>query len=206
MQAERIFISQRGSSATFERKERNGKVALRTEETMEGIANYSALERLGDGRRVEIRAVRPDDRRGLLSAVASTTDQTFYRRFFGKRRSFSEDEIAYFLNIDFASHVALVAILLDEVNATVVGGARFIVVRPGTAELAFAVIDDYQGQGIGGFLMRHLASIARAGTIKELIADVLPENASMMKVFEKSGLKMRSTREDGVVHVTLDLI
>jgi hypothetical protein len=39
-----------------------------------------------------------------------------------------------------------------------------------------------------------------------LIADVLPENASMMKVFEKSGLKMRSTREDGVVHVTLDLI
>jgi RimJ/RimL family protein N-acetyltransferase len=173
---------------------------------MEGVANYSVQERLGDGRQVEIRALRPDDRRGLLSAVGRTSNHTFYRRFFVQRRSFSEDEIAYFLNIDFASHVALVAILMEGDHATVVGGARYIVIKPGTAELAFAVIDEYQGLGIGGLLMRHLTSIAGAGTIKELIADVLPENASMMKVFEKSGLKMRSTREDGVVHVTLDLI
>jgi RimJ/RimL family protein N-acetyltransferase len=172
---------------------------------MENVSKYSVLEQLRDGRQIEIRALRPDDQRGLLSAVGRTSNQTFYRRFFGQRRSLSEDEIAYFLNIDFASHVALVAVLSEEGRPTIVGGARYILVKPGSAELAFAVIDEYQGQGIGGFLMRHLTSIARAGTIKELIAEVLPENASMMKVFEKSGLKMRSTQEDGVVHVTLDL-
>ena len=71
----------------------------------------------------------------------------------------------------------------------VVGGGRFVVVRPGTAELAFAVIDVYQGQGIGAALMRHLTLLARAGGIKELIAEVLPENIPMLKVFHKSGAR-----------------
>jgi hypothetical protein len=67
------------------------------------------------------------------SAVERTTDQTFYRRFFGQRHSFSEDEIAYFLNIDFASHVALVAVLSEEGRPTIVAGARYILVKPGYA-------------------------------------------------------------------------
>jgi hypothetical protein len=33
--------------------------------------------------------------------------------------------------------------------------------------------------------MRHLAVIARAAGLKELIAEVLPENAAMRKVFSK---------------------
>jgi hypothetical protein len=62
---------------------------------------------------------------GVCSAPSSAPDQTLYRRFFGQRRSLSDDEIAYFLNIDFASHVALVAILNEGDRATVVGGARY---------------------------------------------------------------------------------
>ena len=77
--------------------------------------------------------------------------------------------------------------------------------RPGTAELAFAVIDDYQGQGIGAALMRHLALLARAGGIKELIAEVLPENVPMLKVFQKSGLGLQTKRRAGVVDVTLNV-
>jgi hypothetical protein len=33
----------------------------------------------------------------------------------------------------------------------------------------------------------------------------LPDNAPMLKVFERSGLPMTTRREAGVVHVTLDL-
>jgi GNAT superfamily N-acetyltransferase len=71
--------------------------------------------------------------------------------------------------------------------------------------LAFAVIDAYQGQGIGAALMRHLAFLARSGGIKELIAEVLPENTPMLKVFQKCGLRQKTEHRAGVVDVTLDV-
>ena len=45
----------------------------------------------------------------LLAAVGRTSTETpYFRRFFAAKRRFSEKEIAFFLNIDFLSHVALV--------------------------------------------------------------------------------------------------
>jgi hypothetical protein len=41
--------------------------------------------------------------------------------------------------------------------------------------------------------------------LKELIADVLPENIAMLKVFEKSGLPLHMERAAQVVHVSLRL-
>ena len=78
-------------------------------------------------------------------------------------------------------------------------------VRPGSAEVAFAVVDEYQGQGIGGALMRHLVAIARDAGLEELVAEVLPDNMPMRKVFEKSGLRCNMNREGPIVHVALRL-
>jgi GNAT superfamily N-acetyltransferase len=121
---------------------------------------YSAMEQLPNGAQVEIRALRPDDRAELIAAVDRASSQSLYRRFFGARRSFTEKEIDFFLNVDFVSHVALVAVLDEGGRSAIVGGGRYIVLQPGTAEVAFVVIDQRQGQGIGGALMKHLAAIA----------------------------------------------
>src|SRR4029453_4779013 len=88
----------------------------------------------------------------------------------------------------------------------IVGGARYIVVRPASAEMAFAVVDQYQAQGIGALLLRHLAAIARDAGIEELTAEVLADNASMLRVFEKSGYRHGAKREAEVMHVTLGLL
>ena len=172
---------------------------------MSEAAKYSAFELLRDGRRIEIRALRPDDRPDVVTAVDHLSVKSLYRRFFGVRRHFSEREINFFLNVDFTSHVALVAVIREGGRPAIVGGGRYVVVRPGTAEVAFTVVDKYQGQGIGAVLMRHLAALARGAGLKELIAEVLPENTPMLKVFEKSGLKVETKTEDGVVHVALQL-
>ena len=78
---------------------------------MPEAATYSAIEVLRDGSRVEIRALRPEDRAAVLAAVDHTSARSLYRRFFAARRSFTEREIAFFVNVDFASHVALVAVV-----------------------------------------------------------------------------------------------
>jgi RimJ/RimL family protein N-acetyltransferase len=173
---------------------------------MSEAAKYSAVEVLRDKRRVEIRALRPDDRADLLAAVGRTSKPSLYRRFFAAKGGFTEPEIAFFLNIDFINHVALVAVLEDLGGPRIVGGGRYIVVQPGRAEAAFVVIDQYQGQGIGSALLRHLATLACGAGIAELIAEVLPDNTSMLKVFERSGFRLNTRLESLVVHVTLHLV
>jgi GNAT superfamily N-acetyltransferase len=72
--------------------------------------------------------------------------------------------------------------------------------------MAFFVDDQYQGQGVGAALMRHLAKIARDAGLKELIAEILADNISMLKVFQKSGLRLSTSREGQVIHVALQLV
>ena len=168
-------------------------------------ATYSAVETLRDGSRVDIRALRQDDRAELLASVGRTSRESLYRRFFTVKRGFTEREVAYFLNIDFVDHVALVALVEEAGRPVIVGGARYIVMQPGKAEVAFAVIDEYQGQGIGAALMRHLAGIARGAGLRELVADILPGNDAMLRVFAKSGFPLKTERASDVVHVSLRL-
>jgi GNAT superfamily N-acetyltransferase len=172
---------------------------------MPEAATYSATATLRDGRGVEIRAFRASDEADLLAAVARTSTQSLYRRFFTVKRRFSERERNFFLNVDFVNHVALIAVTDEGGHPTIIGGGRYVVVDPGKAEVAFVVIDQYQGHGIGAALLHHLAVIARAAGLHDLIAEVLEENLPMLKVFEKSGLPMTTTRELDVVHVTLQL-
>ena len=179
-------------------------VCARLEATpnMMDLANYSATETLRDGRTVEIRAQRSEDREGMHAAIARSSSGSLYRRFFGVRREFSEKETDYFLDIDFVDHVALLAVANDG-RPTIVGGGRYVVVQPGQAEVAFAIIDAYQGLGIGSALMRHLATLGREAGLHEFIAEVLSENAPMLNVFERSGLAMSTERDGTVMHVTL---
>jgi RimJ/RimL family protein N-acetyltransferase len=167
--------------------------------------DYSATETLRDGRTVDIRALRPEDRAGLLAAVGRTSDQSLYRRFFGFKRGFTDQEVDFYVNVDFVGHVALVAVLQEDGRPVIVGGSRYIVVQPGQAEVAFAVDDAHQGQGVGTALMRHLGAIARSAGLKELVADVLPENAAMLNIFRASGLRIRIGRETDATHVVLQL-
>ena len=172
---------------------------------MSAPGTYSATERLRDGREVEIRALRPDDKDDLLAAVGRTGTQSLQRRFFVAKRSFSDKEIAFFTNIDFANHGALVALADEEGRKIIIGGGRCIITEPGKAEIAFLVIDDYQGQGLGSLLMRHLALIARKAGLTELIAEVLPENTALRKVFSKFGFQACRGSDPRVVHLVLEL-
>jgi GNAT superfamily N-acetyltransferase len=167
--------------------------------------SYATIEVLRDDRELKIRALKPDDQSDLLAAIGKLSSQSLRRRFFSAKRDFSEEEISYFGDVDFVRHVALVAELRDGERSSIVGGARYIVARPGAAEIAFAVIDAYQGKGIGAALMRHLVKLARDAGLKELFAEVLPENVAMMNVFEKSGLSHKIKHVGQVLYVTFQL-
>ena len=154
---------------------------------------------------MEIRALKPQDRDDLMAAVDRTSSDSLYRRFFAVRRHFTETEESFYLNVDFVSHVALIAVADENGRPIIIAGGRYVVGEPGQAEVAFTVVDKYQGRGVGAALLRHLAVIARQAGLRELVAYVLPDNRAMLKVFEKSGLKYTAKREAGSVYVKLGL-
>ena len=170
---------------------------------MTAAAQYSAIEKLRDGRRLEVRALVPDDRDSILKAFNRSSPQSLRRRFFAAKGGLTEKEIEFFSKVDFVKHVALAAVVEEEGQPVIVGGGRYVLTEPGQAEIAFAIIDQYQGKGIGAILMRHLATIAREAGLKEFVAEVLPENVPMLTVFKKSGLRVQTRREARVVRVTL---
>ena len=168
--------------------------------------DYRAIEQFRDGRQIEIRALRPDDEDDMLAAIGRTSIESLQRRFFVVKRGFSQKEIDFFMKIDFSNHVALVALADEEGRPTIVGGGRYVVVEPGKAEVAFVVIDGYQGQGLGAHLMRHLAGIARDAGLTELTAEVLPENTAMRKVFSKFGFRPGPRPDPQVIHLVMHLV
>ena len=65
------------------------------------------------------------------------------------------------------------------------------------AEVAFAVRDDYQNQGIGFELLEYLTIIAKKAGLHGFTAEVLMENQPMLHVFEKMGFDIHRKIEEG---------
>jgi RimJ/RimL family protein N-acetyltransferase len=172
---------------------------------MSEAINYAARELLRDGSQIDIRALRPEDEADMLAAVEKTSAQSLQRRFFVMKRHFSKKELAFFMEVDFKDHVAIVALAEEAGRKVIVGGGRYIVFEPGRAEMAFVVIDSWQGRGVGSILMRHLVKFASDAGLHELTAEVLPENTAMIRVFGKFGFKPTPRRDPQTLHLVLKL-
>ncbi|MBV8361829.1 MAG: GNAT family N-acetyltransferase [Deltaproteobacteria bacterium] len=160
---------------------------------------------------IVIRAIRPDDRerftQGFKQFIKSLDSVRF--RFHGFKRSLSESEAIVMTEIDFIDHVGLVATFGIDPDQPLIGAGRYIVCADTTkhdrAEVAFAVLDEHQGKGIGSLLLRHLAIIGRAQGVREFQGDVLADNAKMIAVFKNSGFPIERSSELGVERLILTI-
>jgi RimJ/RimL family protein N-acetyltransferase len=160
---------------------------------------------LKNGTAVTLRPLRADDRERMAQAVRGLDAQTIYTRLFSHRKELTEAGLDRVMRVDDEREVVLVATTGSGPEETVIGGGRYIVTGEGRAEIAFTVEEDYQGQGIAGRLFAALVDVARGRGIAVFEADVLSENPSMLRVFERTGLPMRKRNEGGTVHLELTL-
>ena len=134
--------------------------------TVADASRYRVEERLRDATRVTLRAIRADDKQRLDRHFHSLSTDSVVQRFFKAKADLTADDLAFFTELDFDHHFALVAILEDEQDAAerIVGVGRAIDSggEPRTAEGAFAVADAHQGRGIGTLLLRRLTAAASA--------------------------------------------
>ena len=87
----------------------------------------------------------------------------------------------------------------------IIGVGSYSPLRPGEAEVAFLVEDAYQGKGIGTILLERLRSLQISRDIRRLVAQVLPENQQMLKVFQDSGYDIERELDEGIIQIALDI-
>ena len=154
---------------------------------------------------LEIRAIGPGDKADLASALEERSGEAVYRRFLGPHGPLSAAELRYLTEVDHHDHEALVAI--DPESGRGVGVARYVrePKRRGSAEVAFAVLESWQGRGVGKALMRGLADRAREEGISRFTALMLAHNSPMRHLLAELGPTRVLTREAGAVEFAVDL-
>ncbi len=168
------------------------------------VRAYADNEVLDNGTVIHMRAIRSDDKTRLLEHFDGLGVEARYFRFFGNKRSLTAADLVRYTELDFIRHVGLSAVILQDGRERFIGVGRYIRKDvPSRAEIALAVLDEYQGAGIGPLLIRHLGRIAHQSGITEFEADVRGDNSRMLAVLRKSGCILRHANDAGVVHFAL---
>ncbi len=169
-------------------------------------ADLETSTTLKDGSTLIVRPIKPTDEPMMKDMFYDFSERTVYLRYHATLKSMPHNSLQVFCNVDYDTEMAIVAIAERDGVEEIVGVARYMMeAAEQTAELAFAVRDEWQRKGIGTFLFRHLVRIAKQRGIRHATASVLAENQGMMRIFHRCGLPIQHKTEAGVVSVELDL-
>ncbi|MEU8637381.1 GNAT family N-acetyltransferase [Amycolatopsis sp. NPDC048633] len=157
---------------------------------------------LSDGGTVHLRPVVPTDADGLVAFHGKLSERTRYFRYFGAYPRIPEKDLKRFSTVDHHDRVAFAAFLGDDIVA--VGRYERLDHGP-SAEVAFVVSDAHQGRGVGSILLEHLAAAAAECGLRRFVAEVLAENAAMVRVFRDAGYQVSREFEEGVLHLEFDI-
>ncbi|MEU8416651.1 GNAT family N-acetyltransferase [Amycolatopsis japonica] len=157
---------------------------------------------LSDGGTVHLRPVIPSDADGLVAFHGRLSERTRYFRYFGAYPRIPQRDLERFSVVDHHDRVAFVALLGDDIVA--VGRYERLEHGP-SAEVAFVVDDAHQGRGLGSILLEHLAAAASESGLRRFVAEVLAENAAMVRVFRDAGYQVSREIEEGVLHLEFDI-
>jgi RimJ/RimL family protein N-acetyltransferase len=162
---------------------------------------------LTDGTKLLVRPIVPEDEPLLHEAVAAMSERTVYFRFFSPLKRMP-DALAHRLAVvDYNDRFALVA-TTDKPGARerILGVARYDrVVGTDVAEIAVAVVDEFQRRGLGSALMAILGKVAANHGIKTFTLIVLPENQQMLGLLRKMGWIHRAKLSGGVYDISFEL-
>ncbi|MEV6651512.1 GNAT family N-acetyltransferase [Streptomyces sp. NPDC051219] len=173
-------------------------------------AHWEADVVLRDGGTARIRPITTEDAERLVSFYEQVSDQSKYYRFFAPYPRLSDRDVHRFTHHDYVDRVGLAATVGGEFIATVRYDRIDAEGRPASApadeaEVAFLVQDAHQRRGVASALLEHIGAVARERGIRRFVAEVLPANTKMIKVFTDAGYTQKRSFEDGSVHLTFDL-
>jgi len=154
---------------------------------------------------LEIRPIEPGDKPGLAAALDQSSDEAVYRRFLNPHGRLTATELRHLTEVDHHDHEALLAI--DPHSGRSVGVARYVRdhERGASAEIAVAVLERWQGRGVGKALLHRLADRARDEGVTQFTALMLSDNRPMRRLLADLGPTRLLSSAAGAVELAVDL-
>jgi acyl-CoA hydrolase/GNAT superfamily N-acetyltransferase len=171
-------------------------------EYQESIETYKTTK---SGLQLLFRPPKISDEPLVKDFFYSLSDQSLYRRFISSRKDMPHERLQEFVVIDYMQELVILATRVTEDNEQVVGIGQYGIGQDvHSAEVAFAVRDKEQKQGIGTELLNYLIFLGKKNGLLAFVAEVLYENKPMLTIFERVGFKVVSSGE-GLYYLKLTL-
>ena len=156
---------------------------------------------LRDGSTVHVRPVEAEDAAAVQAFFEHLSPESIALRFFSR---FPDLDSAVRWATDVDQHrYGLVATSSADGRVVAHAGWEREPDRPERAEVAFAIADAMQHNGLGTILLGQLIEAADQAGVAVLSAEVLPQNQHMLHVFRDSGIPVTTRTLPGVVLVEL---
>ncbi len=160
---------------------------------------------LDDGTLISFRSMNPTDEPATRDLFYSLSQETVFYRYMQHLNRIPRKQLQNYVYVDHRNEVAIVGTLPEAHGEDIIAiGRYYLDQKTNRAEVAFVVRDEWQKRGIGSFVMRHLANIAKRNGIAGFTAEVMRDNRAMQTVINHSGLKVTSALREGVYHFEAD--
>jgi GNAT superfamily N-acetyltransferase len=153
---------------------------------------------------IAYRPLRAGERAPVLEVFAGLSERSRRLRFLGSKPRLLESDLAHLVDVGRCGSEAVAAI--DEESGRTVGIARFVRDddRP-EAEIAFAVVDEWQGRGLGERLLVELRRLAQEEGILRFRALVAHGNSPAFALVRSLGDVLAHDYVDGNVELVVRL-
>jgi len=161
---------------------------------------------IASGETVILRPILPTDEQMLKKHFYSLSPETVHRRFNRMVRTLTNGAVRDLVNVDYRRHMAMVAVQRRGRGEKILATSRYYLDdTTNTAEIAFAVLDDWQGKGIGRALLTALIEHAARHRVGSFVAWVQPDNFPMLRLLQNCGVPAEQKLVDGQYRVTMKL-
>ncbi len=147
-----------------------------------------------DGEAMTIRPIRPEDAERHGAFFSRLSPQDIRYRFFTAMRELSAEQMARLTQIDYDREMAFIAV--REAGGDTVGVARIVCEDEREGEFAVIVQSDMKGRGLATHLMQRLIDWARLRGLREVVGQVLADNAPMLAFVRHLGFSVRRMPEE----------
>lgn len=166
--------------------------------------HLEALRTTKTGLSIKLRPVNINDEPLIKDFFYALSDKSLQRRFMAIKRDVPHTMRQKFVIIDYTKELTILASIKTNGRETIIGMGQLLKdEHTNTAEVAFAVRDEFQGRGIGTELLSYITMLAKKEGLQGFTAEVLADNKSMITVFEKMSFDMQKKIEDGVCYLTM---